>query len=650
MHDLLPYFQRELQFLHGHRDDFAARYPDLGGRLPSAGDLVDDPHVERLIQSFALLSSRIHKRLDDDFPLVTESLLEVLYPHYLRPFPSCSLAAFELGAAASPSATAPCIARGTMLESRPIHGVRCRFRTVYDVPLLPLRVAGLHWRGALTAPSGTVLPREATAALSLQLDVLSPLPLASASAASGSGSGSGSAATATTERALPDVFGQSACEPGGPTGLRLRVALAGEITHVDALRTALLGHAVAIYLQLDNQPAWQCLPGLPSAVGFAEDESILESDARVHPAYRLLTELMAFAPKFNFVDLPLPDGGQVGRASRVTLHVLLAGVHERSGIVRQLEQVRAGDVVLGCTPVVNLFAQRADPIRITHRESAYPVLPDGARRPYGFEVYAIDRVFRVQQTPAGEQVHEFLPFFSLRHEHLLRDGEQAGRYWHAHRNDSLAERSPGYETELSIVDIDFNPAQPQTDTLSVQVRATNRDLPSQLSIGHTGGDLFIEGGGAARAVRLLRVPTPTYRFDRGQGALWRLVSHLSLNHLSLSGGGIEALREMLRLYDLPRSASNRRLVDGLVDVSWQADSACVPGNPFPTFVRGVAIRLKVDERAYAGSGLRLLAEGLDRFFSLYVHVNSFTQLDVVSAHSGEVLVHFERRSGEQPLL
>ena len=85
---------RQLAFLRGHAGDFARRYPKIAGRLQLTGDVGEDPHVERLIESFALLASRVHKRLDDDFSLFTESFLEVLYPHYLRPFPSCAIAIF----------------------------------------------------------------------------------------------------------------------------------------------------------------------------------------------------------------------------------------------------------------------------------------------------------------------------------------------------------------------------------------------------------------------------------------------------------------------------------------------------------------------------------------------------------------------------
>ena len=641
MKDLLPHFQRELGFLQSHRNEFAAAYPEIGGRLAAASDLIDDPHVERLIQSFALLSARVHKRLDDDFPLFTESLLEVLYPHYLRPFPSCSVACFDLGAGAAQLSQAAQVPRHTLLDSRPVRGVKCRFRTAYDVTLLPLRVVEAGFRGAVNAPTGSVVPREATTEFAITLELLSP----------------------QVEWATL----------GAQT---LRLYLHGETSMVNALREVLSGQVVGTLVQGESHQPWTPVgPGplgaaaaLPRLAGFADEEALVEHDSRSHPAYRLLAEYFGFPVKFNFIDLPLPGGAFAPKTRRLTLHLAIAGLRGDSELARQLELVDASALVPGCTPVVNLFAQRADPIRITHVDTTYPVLPDGGRRAFGYEVHSIERVFRVQQTPEGESIHAFKPFYSLQHDQLLREGEQAGRYWYSQRNETLAERSPGYETEIGIVDVEFDPMAPQADTLSIDVLATNRSLPSHLTVGHAGGDLFTEGSSLAREVRLMRTPTPSYRFERGQGALWRLVSQLSLNHLSIGAGapaapagrptdpgaepgaGAQALQEMLRLYDLPRSAINRRLVNGLVDVGYQATSACLPGNPFPTFVRGTQVRLVVDEGAYVGHGLRLFAQVLDHFFGLYVHANSFSQLVVVSSQTGETLLTFPRRAGANPLL
>jgi len=616
MENLLPHYERELAFLRAHAGDFARQYPKIAGRLKLSGDVGEDPHVERLIESFALLSSRIHKRLDDDFPLFTESFLEVLYPHYLRPFPSCAIARFDTSSGAGSQMTrGAVVGRGSMLNTRPVRGVTCKFRTTYDVALLPVAVVGVTFRSAVSAPTGSDVPRGATSDLQIEIEL-------------------------TSAQAQWAALGVT----------HLRVYLDAEASQVSALREALCGRVLGCMLQTGNVGPWTAASDAsPRPVGFAESEALIDFDARSHPAYRLLTEYFAFPEKFNFIDLPLPQALLASDARRVTLHYPMAGVRGDSDEGRLLETISEKNLLTGCTPVVNLFAQKADPIRLTHAAASYPVLPD-ARRAFGYEVHAIERVYRLQQTPQGETIVEFRPFYSLQHEELLSEGESGGRYWHAHRDDELASCSPGFETELSIVDVDFDPASAQTDTLSVDVAATNRDLPSMLTIGAPGGDLTMDGGSAAREIRFMRKPTTSHRFERGHGAHWRLISHLSLNHLSLSGGGIEALKELLRLYDLPRSATNRRLLDGIVSIDYRASSACLPGNPFVTFVRGTEIRLAVDEQHFVGSGLRLFAQVLDHFFGLYVHTNSFSQLKIVSARTQEELIVCPRRSGDSPLL
>lgn len=632
MNDLLPAFEREIGVFQLSARTFAKRFPKIASRLDLSEGVTHDPHIERLIQSFALLSARVHKRLDDDFPLITESLLDVLYPHYLRPFPSCSVAHFDLGSSTGQLTAPTRVARGTSLNARQARGVACKFRTAYDVDLLPLRVKSASYRSGVVAPEGTArLPVSATAVLSVQLELVS-----------------GQMAWAKLPQAL-------------------RFFMDAEPSLVSALREALCQRTVALMVQTTPHGPWAGpFKQRPEMAGFADDEALIDYDERSHPAYRLLTEYFAFPEKFNFIDLPLPkaalpveadarsddDGGAAPRA--ITLHFVLEGLRSDSDQARLLESITARTFVLGCTPVVNLFQQNADPIRVTHAATEYPVVVD-ARRAFGYEVYSIDKVFRVKQTPHGESIDEFRPFFSLYHDDMLGQGDAVGekapgRYWHTHRDASVAESSPGYELSMSIVDVDFEPAAPQTDTLSIQVTATNRDLPSLLSFGNVGGDLFMEGGSVAREIRLLRKPTPSYQFERGKGSLWRLVSHLSLNHLSLSGRGVEALKEMLRLYDLPQDAANRRQVDGLVSIEFAPATAWLAGEPFASFVRGTEVRLTVEEESFVGTGLSLFAAVLDRFFGLYVHLNSFTQLAIVSARTKQVLYQCPPRNGATALV
>ena len=594
--------------------EFSEKYPKIAGGLLIGGEVCEDPHVERMIESFALLNSRIAKRLDDDYPEFTEALFEVLYPHYLRPFPSCSIARMDFAGAAAQLTTASTIARGTQLTTRPVRGAACTFRTAYPVTVAPLALTDASFAAIIDTPEAVRTPVGATSSVSITI-------------------------SSTAEQVSVSQLNLG----------KLRVFIDGEPSFCAALRDALFMRTVAAYAEADANGRWIQLPVIPvSAAGFDEDESLIDFAARSHTAYRLLTEYFCFPEKFNFFDLDLQALGAVlpSGAKSITLHLALSGMRTDSNTARMLGTLSTNNVLLGCTPVVNLFRQRGEPIRLTHTTASYPVLAD-ARRAFAYEVQAIDSVKLVRQTPQGESVVQFRPFYSLKHG---QTPEKSGHYWVMRRDETLAERSPGFETQISIVDIDFDPADVETDTLSLELTCTNRDLPASLAYGLRGGDLFLEGGSSVRSISFLRKPTQSNRFERGRGAHWRLISHLSLNHLSLTDGGLDAFREMLTLYDLPRSPSSQRQISGISAIAHKAANAWLPGNPFACLVRGVEVRLTIDEEAFVGSGIHAFAHIIERFLGLYVHANSFTQLVMVSNKTGEELLKCSPRSGDLSLL
>src|SRR5713101_4748044 len=94
--ELLTYYERELTFVRRMAAGFAEKYPKIASRLLIEPGKSEDPHVERLIESFAFLAARIHLKIDDEFPEITESLLQILYPHYIRPIHSCTIVQFQL--------------------------------------------------------------------------------------------------------------------------------------------------------------------------------------------------------------------------------------------------------------------------------------------------------------------------------------------------------------------------------------------------------------------------------------------------------------------------------------------------------------------------------------------------------------------------
>lgn len=610
MEDLLPYYERELAFLRQHSRAFAEKYPKLAAQLLLSGEGCDDPHVERMIQSFALMTARVTKKLEDSYPQFTEALLNVLYPHYLRPFPCCSIAYFEHGGGDLTSIAT--ISRGTELQSRPIKGATCKFRTAWDVQLAPVQITGLEFNPVATAPSEVRLPVGCNAVLTFSLALR----------------------TATEQEGF------------GKTGT-LRFYIDAEPSVASALRDALFLRRLKVYATGEDQRWTVADDRAIGSVGFAGNESLIDMPDTAHDAYRYLTEYFSFPEKFNFFDIHLDAlPARLRGESALTFHIAFGNLRADSNFSRLLQTLGPQNLRLGCVPVVNLFAQRGDPIRVTGRQTAYPVVADG-RRAYAYDIYSIDSVRRVRQTAHGETQTEFRSFFSLRHGETP---ERNGYYWYAQRDPLIAESSPGYETSLSIVDADFDPVQPNTDILSLQLTCTNRDLPTLMSVGLPSGDLFLEGGSSVRSIKLLRKPTPPFRFDHRRDGQWRIISHLALNHLSLTGNGLQAFQEMLALYDLPRTAASRRQIEGVLGIEHRDKTVWMAGKPFACFIRGQEVRLTINETNFAGSGLDIFVRCIDRFLGLYVSLNSFTQLVVTSNRTGEELIRCAPRNGESILL
>jgi type VI secretion system protein ImpG len=385
---------------------------------------------------------------------------------------------------------------------------------------------------------------------------------------------------------------------------------------------------------------------VPLPGGFESDDGLLPYPARSFVGYRLLTELFTFPQKFHFVDVDIPPEAASRAGNALELYVYL----NRSA--PDLEANLSADTFrLGCTPVVNLYAQRAEPVRLTHTDPEYRVVPD-VRRPLAHEVYSVDRA--TATSPDGRE-REFQPFFSVRHAGAGTDG---AAYWHATRRPAAAADTPrrpdaavdpGTEVYLSVVDLGFAPAAPADWTLHVETTCLNRDLPGRLPFG--GGQprlQLADGGGAVTRVRCLTPPTPTRRGNLRREGLWRLTSHLNLNHLSVTGGeeGGAALREILTLYDFANSAETQAMIAGVLAV----DGKRVLARSAGALCRGVELTVRFDETRFAGPGLYLFAAVLERFFALYASVNSFTRAVATVAGREGVYKRWPARIGERVLV
>jgi type VI secretion system protein ImpG len=296
-----------------------------------------------------------------------------------------------------------------------------------------------------------------------------------------------------------------------------------------------------------------------------------------------------------------------------------------------------------CVPIVNLFPITANPIELDQVKYEYRVEPD-KQRPYAAEIFSIDQV--ASQGDDREPVY-FQPFYSFRHG---GEGIKKQTLWVANRRPSNRPGDEGTEIDISLVDLGLNPSHPPGDTLTVWTTCTNRDLPARLPFGNESGDFTMQSGAPIKSIVALVKPTAPFRPRVGKGIQWRLISHLSLNYLSLVQGGTEALQEILRLYNFNDTAYAEELVAGIANVKSSPHFARVVSANGIAFARGTHVEIEVDEERFVGGGAYLFLSVIENFLGLYSSLNSFSQLTATSRQRKGVIRRWPPRAGRRILM
>jgi len=618
---LLRYYNRELQFIREMGGEFAQEFPKVAARLGMEGIECADPYVERLLEGFAFLTARVQLKLDAEFPRFTQHLLEVVYPHYLAPTPSMAVVRFEPDPTEGALVDGFTVPRGSALRTPLGKGEQtpCEYRTAQTVTLWPLEIAEAAY---VTGGAGT--------------------------------------------------FGVQEVQ-GVRAGLRLRLRTTGGLTFdkiaLDRLSLFLPGSGelpIQLYERFvanglgvlarpaGRAPAWKEI--LPRSsirpLGFGDDEALLPYGPQSFQGYRLLHEYFAFPERYHFMELRgLGPAVRRCRDSELELTVLFS----RSDPFLE-NSIDASRFALFCAPAVNLFPRQADRIHLSEREHEYHVLPDRTR-PLDLEVHHVTGA--VGYGTSADQKQEFLPFYGS------RDAAAAGEhraFYTVRREPRVLSarqrrggtRSPyvGSEVFVSLVDGDEAPYRSELRQLAVATMCTNRDLPLHAVMGQGRTDFTLQASAPVSSVRCMAGPTkPRPSHPEGETA-WRLISHLSLNYLSLADtdekAGAASLRELLGLY-ATGDASARKQIEGVRSV------ACAPIHrriPLPgpvSFGRGLEVSVTFDEGAFGGSGAFVLGAVLEQFFSRYVSINSFTETVLRSLERGEVF-RWPVRLGRRPSL
>lgn len=581
---LLRYFGNGMRYLDESGREFATAHPDRARTLDPDRMTERDPWVERLKEGFAFLAGRLQQTLDDERPELTEGLVSLLWPHYLRAMPSLSIVELVPGTLAQTTV----VPSGLRLRATPVSivppagsgddrptTVECRYRTTQAVTLQPLWVT--H-----AAPA---VRRDGRSVIRLGLE-LSP----------------------TANRACLDLTCLRLylnAEP--PTALAMHLSLTRQVEAV----------AWRVPEVRNGEPA--VLSGVTiKAAGFGPQDRLRPCpDDDGFGGYELLLEYFVFQEQFLFVDLCGLDIAKLPvQASRFELEIVLRHAYPAD------HPFTAENVRLFCTPVINLFALDAEPIVARHLDTEYRVVPAGDAGGH-VETYSVDAVCAFDHQTGAR--HDYVPFATFTHRGGMLWHEAPERHFHARVRRGASGCRETWVT-LGGHAWDAMDDLPQ-ESLSLRLTCANGQVPRS-ALRESGINRIEEGMPGIAGVRHLVAPTTPCYPPTGERFQWRTLSHLAPAFLPLMDP--QVLRSTLALYDWTDDELNGRRLAGILNVRQEPLEDVVMGS----VERGVLIEVTLDAHAFTGEGdMMLFGEVLHQFFALYAELNQFTKLVIVSLPS-----------------
>lgn len=408
------YYQDELTFLREMGKEFAEKHPAIAHFIAEVGS---DPDVERLLEGFAFLTGRLRQKLDDELPELTHTMMGLLWPHYLRPIPSMAILEFEPQRTLRGAYLIPRIK--TEVESTPINNTKCRFRTCYDVELLPISIDDAVLEGQQLRIKFKLLNGVQFQALNIN---------------------------------------------------KIRLRIHGDPLVRYALYLKLCQHIQKIVIRAENGNNITLDQSNIKSVGFSDDEALLPYPANSFIGYRILQEYFAFPEKFMFIDL---FGLQ--RASELGIQESFDVIFYFSKKTDDSLRITRDNFHINCTPIINLFSRESEPIRVEHDRTEYRLRPEGPNS-QNYEIYSVDKVSGLIQGTVRQ--YEYEPFYSFKHS----IPNQNSVYYYTHLKDSVTNET-STETYISFVNSEQSVILPPTETIVANLTCINRQITEQIRLG-----------------------------------------------------------------------------------------------------------------------------------------------------------------------
>lgn len=605
--------------------EFAEKHPKIAGRLGMRGLETADPFVERLIESFCFLSARTQIKLDAEFPLFTQRLLDIVYPNYTAPTPSMGVVQLKPNLKEGDLTQGYRVPRNSALFMPIIKDevTRCEFRSGQDVQLWPMEI--VEARLSSLPPDMpkmekyNIPPHKLKGALRIklrlngdmkfsQLEGLNRLPIY----------------INGDERIVSHIF---------------------ELIHAGHIATIIrTGQGDQVKDNIISKDAL-------SFEGLAPDQGLLPVAWNIFHGHNLIQEYFACRQQFYFFTITqLASSLKQNDSSEMEVIILLDRLAQNL-----IGHISASHFLLYCTPVINLFSRQLDKLEINRALNEFHVVPDHSR-PLDFEIFSVDRVFGQQAETSNQVV--FNPLYQTRH----CDNGNFGRYFSITRKDRRSNNDTrkydtrasyaGTEVFISLVDQQEAPYSGDIRYLSINAQVTNRDLPMLVAASGKLSLTLLDSAPVESARFVFQPSTPRPPFAAGESA-WRLIRQLSFNYLPLSdmthSQGGESLRNMLRLFISKVDYESDAQINALVGCHSEPVIRRLPGNGLLIYGRGIRCTLTVDEEGFSGVSPYLFGMIMENYIARHAAINVFTETELISMQRGKI-AHWPARPGRRGVL
>jgi type VI secretion system protein ImpG len=592
------YFEREYNFLQTSGEEFSKKHPTLGSRLHLSERERKDPFVERLYEGFAFLAGRIHERLDDEFPEIAGGILEILFPHLIKAFPSCAILQVNIksGALTEPVA----IRKGSEIQTQTgKYKVKYKvqsgsgggsrltekeepaefiFRTTQDVIVRPIKFAGVSVEETLQGKSSLILK--------LQLD-----------------------RNVDYNTLRMDRF---------------RLYLHGSASVKYNLHYYLTNFVSSISVKevINNKSEFRNIEGFKIGVPEltpdlnypGEDYSILPYSRQSFKGFRLLQEYFAFPEKFFFVDIyGLDKFTASGESQQIEIKIDFNKKIQRENLPDK------NNFAINCTPIVNLFSRPTEEVSVTQRLPEYYIVPDLYRRK-SREIYSVDKVSGISDNRAEQ--YKYIPITA--HDILDTSSPEYNfkRFYSIVRKPLLSDMS---ETFIRLFGPSMEEESFPKETLSIEATLSNGFLPSAyLETGAIKEPLDFPPGIEAGNIT---VPVEVLDCPEKQNYLWSLIAHLSVSFSTLAEA--ETFKSILNLYNWAKAHNhpNKKRIDSIKKIHKPKLINKVMNQ---SMIRGIEFQIEVDPKEFEnGEGeINLMGMVLNNFLSQYVTLNSYVILKI----------------------